>query len=255
MNLKFIFYAIAVLFLTQIASGQFIPGIKDTTTDTILTQKILREDVFAIMINEGRKLNLFSKSFLSKLKAYESDTSKEIVEESLFVQSQKAWLEYRNIYSKLSEKLYDPGYSYYWTARWAMTLAPCMTQLTVDRNNEIKYLENILSQIEAEHRPQSPDSSDPPDYIAGVEQPVPTVKIDAEYPADAQDRHIEGVVWVKALLQTDGTIKKAVVVKTDNAIFNAPSIKAMLQWKFTPAILHGKPVNIWVVEPFRFKLN
>lgn len=76
-----------------------------------------------------------------------------------------------------------------------------------------------------------------------------------KYPDQAKSSGIEGTAYVKLLVNTDGIPAKAVVIKTDNEIFNQPSIDAAMQFKFTPALKENKPVAVWVVIPFKYKLS
>lgn len=75
------------------------------------------------------------------------------------------------------------------------------------------------------------------------------------YPELAKRAGIEGTAYVKILVSTEGSPVKAVVIKTDNEIFNQPSIDAAMQFKFTSAKRDNKPVAVWVVIPFRYRLD
>ena len=94
-----------------------------------------------------------------------------------------------------------------------------------------------------------------PENLAVEQQPVPVYKVNPEYPEDARRDKVEGTVWVKAVVRKDGTVKKVVILKSDNEVLNDPAIQAMLQWKFKPAVMDGQPVAVWVAIPFKFKLN
>lgn len=97
----------------------------------------------------------------------------------------------------------------------------------------------------------------PPDttFVPIDREPVPVKKVQPEYPAEAQQEKIEGTVWVKCLVGTDGKVKEADVLRSDAAILTQPAIDAILQWQFSPAESGGKPVETWVSIPFRFKLK
>ncbi len=98
----------------------------------------------------------------------------------------------------------------------------------------------------------------PPDMNAFVpvdKMPQVINTIPPHYPELAKRAGIEGSAYVKILIDTEGKPLKAVVIKTDNEIFNQPSIDAAMQFKFTPAEKDNKPVAVWVVIPFRYKLD
>ena len=83
-------------------------------------------------------------------------------------------------------------------------------------------------------------------------QPVPITQVQPTYPVEARGSGIEGRVWVNCLIGKDGKVKKANVVRSDSSIFNKPAISAALQWRFTPATIKGKPVEVWANISFRF---
>lgn len=96
---------------------------------------------------------------------------------------------------------------------------------------------------------------DPPDFVPVEQSPVPVKQINPEYPEIARRAGVEGTVWVKILVDKEGKAKKAVVMKSDNTIFDENAIKAALGWVFTPAMMNNGPVAVWAAVPFRFKLN
>jgi protein TonB len=96
---------------------------------------------------------------------------------------------------------------------------------------------------------------DPPDFVPVEKTPVPVKEVKPDYPDIAKRAGVEGTVWVKILVDKDGKAKKEVIVKSDAEIFNDPSIEAAKQYVFTPAIMNNGPVAVWVVIPFRYKLN
>ena len=76
-----------------------------------------------------------------------------------------------------------------------------------------------------------------------------------EYPEIALRAGIEGNVWLNVLVTKEGKVKKVLVLKTDDEIFIQTSINAAKKWVFTPALMNGKPVAVWVSIPFRFRLT
>lgn len=99
------------------------------------------------------------------------------------------------------------------------------------------------------------EDEDPPDFVPVEQQPVPVKQVNPDYPEIARRAGVEGTVWVKILVDKEGKAKKAVIMKSDNEIFNENAIKAALGWVFTPAMMNNGPVAVWAAVPFRFKLN
>jgi protein TonB len=86
-------------------------------------------------------------------------------------------------------------------------------------------------------------------------QPQVVVQVPPVYPDLAKRAGVEGTVYVKILVSKEGKALKAVVIKSDSEVFNQPAVDAALKFVFTPAIQHKSPVMVWVVVPFKFKLN
>lgn len=75
------------------------------------------------------------------------------------------------------------------------------------------------------------------------------------YPDIARRAEIEGKVIVRVLVGTEGTPKKVLVLDSDSKIFDQAVIDAVIQSKFKPAKIDGKPVKCWVSIPVTFKLK
>jgi periplasmic protein TonB len=76
-----------------------------------------------------------------------------------------------------------------------------------------------------------------------------------EYPEIALKTGIEGNVWLNVLVTKEGRVKKVLILKTDGDIFIQASMDAAKRWVFTPALMNGRPVPVWVSIPFRFRLT
>lgn len=96
---------------------------------------------------------------------------------------------------------------------------------------------------------------EPADFVAVEKEPVPVKQVKPEYSDLARRTNQEGTVWVKMWVDKEGKVRKAVVVKSDNTVFDETAVKAAMQWIFTPAVMNNGPVSVWVSVPFRFKLN
>jgi protein TonB len=81
--------------------------------------------------------------------------------------------------------------------------------------------------------------------------PVAIVQVQPEYPAFAKVASLTGTVFVKALVDKDGKVKKAVAVRGPDVFYPAACAAAM-KWVFKPAIQADKPVAVWVMLTFNF---
>jgi protein TonB len=102
----------------------------------------------------------------------------------------------------------------------------------------------------------------PPDPEAEPEPFVPVEKDPVlirgsvpEYPPLASSLGLEGRVWVKIWVDTEGRARKAVVLKSSAEMFEASAVEAAMEFLFAPAIMNGRPVSVWVSIPFQFRLK
>jgi len=83
-----------------------------------------------------------------------------------------------------------------------------------------------------------------------IDIPVPT------YPDMARTAGIEGQAVVEALVDTNGTVADARILKpSGNASLDQAAVDAALRSTFSPAKQRDKAVRVWVSIPFRFTLN
>jgi periplasmic protein TonB len=99
---------------------------------------------------------------------------------------------------------------------------------------------------------QDPDINS---FVAVEKEPEVVVMAKPEYPDIAKRAGVEGTVYVKILIEKDGKPKKAVIIKSTTDIFNDVTLAAAMKCVFTPAIQNKQPVPVWIVVPFKFKLN
>jgi TonB family protein len=103
--------------------------------------------------------------------------------------------------------------------------------------------------------PEEPNDPSPEKFEPFEKEPVPVLTTVPKYPDLPLRAGIEGNVFIKVLITKEGKVKKAILMKTDNELFTQSAIDAAMKWVFTPAIMNGKPVLVWVAIPFRFRLG
>jgi TonB family protein len=95
--------------------------------------------------------------------------------------------------------------------------------------------------------------------VARLEPPIkpPTVisRVEPRYPAEAREARVSGIVIVETIIDTNGDVKDAVVLK-DTVPFGlgAAAVESVRQWKFKPATLDGVPVPVLFNLTVNFKL-
>ena len=97
----------------------------------------------------------------------------------------------------------------------------------------------------------------PDEFIAVEEMPVQVYEEKPVYPAMAERAGIEGVVWVRALVDREGKVRDAIVQKASgtNAGFEDAALEAAFKNRFKPAIQNGRPVAVWVSYKVVFELK
>lgn len=74
-----------------------------------------------------------------------------------------------------------------------------------------------------------------------------------EYPRDAFDKRIEGTVLIEALVDTKGVVAECRVLQSVPGLDEA-ALAAARQWRFQPAVKHGKPVATIIHMPVAFRI-
>ncbi|MEO0225379.1 MAG: energy transducer TonB [candidate division WOR-3 bacterium] len=76
------------------------------------------------------------------------------------------------------------------------------------------------------------------------------------YPQPAVLMEQEGKVWIKALVDLDGSIMKAVVLKSSSfPLLDSAAVANIYGWRLSPALQNKNPVRVWVTMPIEFKLQ
>jgi len=98
-------------------------------------------------------------------------------------------------------------------------------------------------------------------YFVAVEQmPAPIGGISAiqknvRYPEIAKRAGIEGRVFVKAYIDSTGTVAKTELLRGIGGGCDEEAMSAVKKVKFKPGLQRGKPVNVQVTVPILFKLD
>src|SRR5687768_3407623 len=98
----------------------------------------------------------------------------------------------------------------------------------------------------------------PPGEIAqGLTPPALVKEVKPSYTAEAMRARIQGVVGLECVIETDGRVGEATVIRSLDAVhgLDAQAIKAVKQWRFKPAMRDGKPVRTAVAIEMSFTLR
>lgn len=76
-----------------------------------------------------------------------------------------------------------------------------------------------------------------------------------KYPDEARIAGVQGKVFVKATINTDGKVVNAEIVKSDSEKLNEASLRAIAKTKFNAGIKDGEKVVAEVTIPIMFQLK
>lgn len=94
-----------------------------------------------------------------------------------------------------------------------------------------------------------------PLLVAGdVMPPRLLEKVPPEYPPEARAAGIEGKVVLEAVIGKDGTVRDIKVLRSIPQLDGA-ALRALRQWRYDPATLHGEPVDVFFTVIIEFGLD
>jgi TonB family protein len=77
--------------------------------------------------------------------------------------------------------------------------------------------------------------------------------VQPEYPLEAKERGIQGVVVLEAKIDREGRIRSCVQAAGD-PILGKAAMKAVTQWKYRPYKYQGEPIEVETVIKIAFHL-
>jgi len=95
-----------------------------------------------------------------------------------------------------------------------------------------------------------------PEFPGGDSALFMFICMNLSYPDQARDNRLEGLVWVRFVVEKDGTISNVMLVRDIGGGCGQAAVemvKSMPRWK--PATQSGKPVNCEFILPVKFQLT
>lgn len=87
-----------------------------------------------------------------------------------------------------------------------------------------------------------------------IKEPKKVKHVPPAYPEDAKRDRVEGVVILEAVIGTDGTVQEGKILRSVPQLDKA-ALDAVMQWKYTPTLLNGEPVEVVMTVTVTFSLN
>ena len=97
----------------------------------------------------------------------------------------------------------------------------------------------------------------PDEFVAFDEEPKLLSAPEPDYPEMAKKAGVTGTVWVKVLVDIEGNVRDAIVVKESgvNAGFEESALQAARKRMYRPAMQNNQPVAVWVAYKVKFTLK
>ena len=87
-----------------------------------------------------------------------------------------------------------------------------------------------------------------------VKEPKKIKDVKPVYPEAAKAAGIQGIVILETIIGTDGSVNEAKVLRPVPELDKA-ALDAVMQWKYTPTLLNGKPVEVVMTVTVTFSLQ
>jgi len=88
------------------------------------------------------------------------------------------------------------------------------------------------------------------------QKPAPSIQVARRHPFDLRQAGIEGEGVVEFIVDAEGRVQNAFVMRSTHRSFEAPALQAIAQWRFNPGRLEGSAINTRRVQQlFTFTLN
>jgi TonB family protein len=77
-----------------------------------------------------------------------------------------------------------------------------------------------------------------------IKQPKQIKRVEPQYPEDAKAAGTTGMVILEVLLDTEGRVKQAAILRHATPSIDQAALNAVQQWVYTPTLLNGNPVEV-----------
>lgn len=103
-------------------------------------------------------------------------------------------------------------------------------------------------------QPVTATPSQPVRMHSGIDAPIKIRDAMPAYPALARSAGAQGVVIIEAIVDVDGNVTSAKVLRSIPLLDEA-AVDAVRQWKYSPARLNGQPVPVIINVTVNFRLG
>jgi TonB family protein len=97
----------------------------------------------------------------------------------------------------------------------------------------------------------------PGDFVrvgGDIKEPKKIRHVAPVYPDVALQARVQGVVILEVMIDTAGNVTDATILRSI-ALLDQAAVDAVRQWRFTPTLVNGAPVNVIMTVTVNFTLN
>jgi len=102
--------------------------------------------------------------------------------------------------------------------------------------------------------PPPPPPAAPLRVGGDIKEPKKLKNVPPVYPKIAQAAKVQGLVIIEAIISKEGDVKDAKVIRSVPMLDTA-ALEAVRQWKYTPPLLNGVPVDVVMTVTVNFNLQ
>lgn len=104
--------------------------------------------------------------------------------------------------------------------------------------------------------PPPPPEPERPHVVGGdIAEPRRVLYVEPTYPRAARLARQEGVVILRALLDRGGLVREVEVLRGAPLGLTEAAAAAVWQWRYEPALLHGRPVEVYLTVTVRYRMR
>jgi TonB family protein len=93
-------------------------------------------------------------------------------------------------------------------------------------------------------------------FTAGddIQRPKLVTRVEPRYPEALRRDKKSGMVVIQAIVNADGSVGPATVVRHSDPEFDDSALEAVRQWRYEPAVLREKPVRVYLTITVSFRM-
>ena len=90
---------------------------------------------------------------------------------------------------------------------------------------------------------------------SAVQAPQKIRNVNPVYPQVAVDQRVQGLVTLEATVTTEGCVQNLEVTRSVSPHLDFAALRAVMRWRYAPALLNGEPVPVIMTVTANFSLQ